>query len=72
VKAALVTLVTAIALAGCSTAAVRVPAVPGEGAAEPVRPPDCSRRFDENEAGFQTCEENPPTQLPVNEVSRGS
>lgn len=53
----LVVLVAAAMLGGCAppTATRQVPAPPGNTAAEPTPARDCSRQFDENDAGFQTC-----------------
>jgi hypothetical protein len=52
----LLVLGAAAVLAGCTpTAARQVPAPPGESTPEPAPARDCSRQFDENDAGFQTC-----------------
>jgi hypothetical protein len=52
----LLVLGAAAVLAGCTpTAARQVPAPPADGTREPAPPRECSRQFDENEAGFQTC-----------------
>ena len=52
----LVALTAVAALAGCAppTATRQAPASPRD-AAEPAPARDCSRQFDENDAGFQTC-----------------
>jgi hypothetical protein len=50
-------LTLAAVLAGCAPPATtrQAPPSPGDQAAEPAPARDCSRQFDENEAGFQTC-----------------
>jgi hypothetical protein len=56
----LVVLGAAAVLAGCTpTAARQVPASPGDDNRERAPARDCSRQFDENEAGFQTCLDGP-------------
>jgi Prokaryotic membrane lipoprotein lipid attachment site len=46
----------AAVLAGCTpTAARQVPPPTGDGTRKLAPPRECSRQFDENEAGFQTC-----------------
>ncbi len=62
----LLALAAAVALVGCTppTTSRQAPTSPDERAAEPARPRDCSRQFDDNDAGFQTCKdesEEPPT-----------
>jgi outer membrane biogenesis lipoprotein LolB len=61
----LVLLIVAALLTGCApTAARQVPASPGDATVEPSPDRDCSRQFDENDAGFQTCldaDEGPTT-----------
>ena len=51
---------TAALLAGCTPAATRqAPAPSGDDTSKPAPARDCSRQFDENDAGFQTCTETP-------------
>jgi hypothetical protein len=52
----LLILAVAAVLAGCAPATTRqVPAPTGGETTEPAPARDCSRQFDENDAGFQTC-----------------
>jgi hypothetical protein len=56
----LVVLTAVAVLVGCAppTATHQVPASPGDDAADPGPARDCSRQFDDNDAGFQTCLEH--------------
>jgi hypothetical protein len=57
----LLVLGAAAVLAGCTpTAARQVPPPPGDAIRKPAPPRECSRQFDENEAGFQTCLDRVP------------
>jgi hypothetical protein len=56
----------AAVLAGCTPTTTRqVPASPGNDTTEPAPARDCSRQFDENDAGFQTCLEGPRAPQPA-------
>jgi hypothetical protein len=62
----LLALTAAVALAGCAppTTSRQAPTSPDERTADPPRTYDCSRQFDDNDAGFQTCQDGskePPT-----------
>jgi hypothetical protein len=51
--------VIAAGLTGCAPLAPRPATDRSRGVkpSQPAREPDCSRRFDDNDAGFQTCQE---------------
>ena len=56
----LVLLGIAALLAGCTPAAAQqAPAPPRDDTSKPAPARDCSRQFDENDAGFHTCTETP-------------